>query len=378
MSKYIWILLFLCIGQSVVSQNDTLPKKLKFTGDFRFRAEPDWDSRKSDGTFRDNRTRLRYRLRFGANYDFNNWLQMGVRLRTGLPGKQQDPQLTLGDGFNEGGTLPIGLEKAFAQFKFDWFQGWIGKNTFPFEKQNELFWSDNVYPDGIAAQGSWSTDLSWVESIGINTGHFIIASNNGPLDDDAYFQGIQLVSSHVNQRITLFPGFYYFNSLPDIPDGNGTFTIDYSILHLGGRFEIFEKPKIGVEVDWYQNLQDYNKNDSIATQLRDQRQGLVASVRMGKLKKKGDWKARITYTRLERFAAVDFLAQNDWARWDYSSQGSLDGRLTNYKGLELMLGYMITDNIKVNSRYFMVEQLIPYGPFTETGQRIRFDVDIGF
>ncbi|HAT65648.1 MAG TPA: hypothetical protein DCS66_13805, partial [Flavobacteriaceae bacterium] len=67
-----------------------------------------------------------------------------------------------------------------------------------------------------------------------------------------------------------------------------------------------------------------------------------------------------------------------WARWDYSSQGSLDGRLTNYKGLELMLGYMITDNIKVNSRYFMVEQLIPYGPFTETGQRIRFDVDIGF
>ena len=112
--------------------------------------------------------------------------------------------------------------------------------------------------------------------------------------------------------------------------------------------------------------------------MRDQRQGLVASVRMGKLKKKGDWKARITYTRLERFAAVDFLAQNDWARWDYSSQGSLDGRLTNYKGLELMLGYMITDNIKVNSRYFMVEQLIPYGPFTETGQRIRFDVDIGF
>ena len=378
MIKSIWILVFIFIAQTDFAQNDTLPKKLTFTGDFRFRVEPDWDSRKSDGTFRDNRTRLRYRMRFGANYRFNNWVQIGARLRTGLSGKQQDPQLTLGDNFNEGGTLPIGLEKAYAQFSFDWFQGWLGKNTFPFEKQNELFWSDNVYPDGIAAQTKWSTGVSWIESIGINSGYFIIASNNGPLNDDSSFSGIQIVSSHAKQRITLFPGFYYFNSLPDIPDGNGTFTIDYSIVHVGGRFELLEQPKIGVEVDWYRNVENYTNNDSITNQLKDQQNGIVLSLRAGQLKKKGDWKARVTYMRLERFSAVDYLAQNDWARWDYSSQGSLDGRLTNYQGMELMLGYMITDNIKVNSRYFLVEQLIPYGPFTETGQRIRFDVDIGF
>ena len=39
---------------------------------------------------------------------------------------------------------------------------------------------------------------------------------------------------------------------------------------------------------------------------------------------------------------------------------------------------MISDNIKVSSRYFIVEQLIPFGPFNESGQRIRFDIDIGF
>ena len=378
MHKLVWTCLLFLISMVVVSQNDTLPKKLTFTGDFRFRVEPDWDSRKSDGTFRDERTRLRYRVRFGANYRVNQWAKLGIRLRTGLQGKQQDPQLTLGDSFNEGGTLPIGLEKAYAQFEFNWFKGWVGKNTFPFEKQNELFWSDNVYPDGVAASGLWPLSSNWIESIAVNSGYFIITFNNGPLSDDSYFQGIQLVSTHADKRITLFPGLYYFNALPDIPDGNGTFTIDYSILHLGGRFEILEQPKLGVEVDFYQNLQDYKNQDSIASNLRDQRQGLVASLRIGQLKKKKDWMARATYMRLERFAAVDYLAQNDWARWDYSSQGSLDGRLTNYKGLELMVGYMIADNIKVNSRYFAVEQLIPYGPFTETGQRIRFDIDISF
>ena len=378
MWRLLGTLLFVFIPFATVAQNDSITKKLVFTGDFRFRVEPDWDSRKSDGTFREDRTRLRYRLRFGANYHFNSQLELGVRIRTGLQGKQQDPQLTLGDGFNEGGTLPIGLEKAYAQFTMDWFNGWLGKNTFPFQKQNELFWSDNVYPDGIAAQGRWTTASSWIDSFGVNTGYFIIAFNNGPLSDDSYFQGVQLVSEHNNNQITFFPGFYYFNALPNIPDGNGTFSLDYSILHMGGSFEVWKDPKIGIELDWYQNLQDYTKNDSIAPNLRDQRQGLVASLRIGKLKKKQDWKFRLTYARLERFSAVDYVAQNDWARWDYSSQGSLDGRLTNYKGLEIMIGYMVSDHIKVNSRYFIVEQLIPFGPFKESGQRIRFDIDIGF
>ncbi len=41
---------------------------------------------------------------------------------------------------------------------------------------------------------------------------------------------------------------------------------------------------------------------------------------MGKLEKHGEWKVKFTYTYLERLANVDFLAQNDWARWNYSLQ----------------------------------------------------------
>ena len=105
-------MLILLVPTIGFAQNDTTnTKKLSFTGDFRFRIEQDWNSRKSDGAYRDDRTRLRYRVRFGFNYQYNQWISFGARIRTGNPIKQQDPQLTLGDGFKEFSTLPIGFEK---------------------------------------------------------------------------------------------------------------------------------------------------------------------------------------------------------------------------------------------------------------------------
>ena len=112
--------------------------------------------------------------------------------------------------------------------------------------------------------------------------------------------------------------------------------------------------------------------------LKIKKKGMVASVVWGQLKNKGDFKVGAYYTYLERYSAVDFIAQNDWARWDYSNQGSPDGRLTNYKGLELIVAYQINKSMKLNMRYFTVEQIIPYGPALENGDRIRFDIDIAF
>ena len=99
---------------------------------------------------------------------------------------------------------------------------------------------------------------------------------------------------------------------------------------------------------------------------------------LGKFEEKKDWTIRVYYSYLQRYSAVDFLAQNDWARWDYSDQGSPAGRLTNFQGLELKAGYVINKTFKLNVRYFLVEQLIPYGVASETGSRIRLDLDIGF
>jgi hypothetical protein len=375
LNKTTCLLLLLLFPLFLTAQNDSIQKKLKFTADFRFRVEQDWDSQKPDGSQRDDRTRLRYRARIGATYDFKDWVSFGMRIRTGQANKQQDPQLTIGDQFS---SVPIAFEKIYANFNYNWLSAWIGKNTFPFEKQNELFWSDNVFPEGVALSGKFSFENEFVQSLKVNTGHFIFATSGTSLGNDSYFEGIQLVSSHWQNRVKFFPAFYYFKNMPDIPDGGDTFNIDYSVVHLGANVVLLKNPKVTAGFDYYQNIQDYHGNDSIPKFLQDQKKGYVANAGIGTLNKKGDWKVQLTYTYLERFAAVDYLAQNDWARWDYSSQGSPDGRLTNFKGLEIMAGYALAENMNLNVRFFTVEQIVPYGIAKENGNRIRLDFNIGF
>ena len=70
------------------------------------------------------------------------------------------------------------------------------------------------------------------------------------------------------------------------------------------------------------------------------------------------------------------MSQNDWARWDYSYFGSPDGRLTNFNGIELVAGFMIDKKISLKMKYYLVEQIIPYGVTKETGSRIRLDLDV--
>ncbi|CDF79819.1 conserved hypothetical protein [Formosa agariphila KMM 3901] len=321
---------------------------------------------------------MRYRARIAAYYNHNEHFSFGLRLRTGDPKKQQDPQLTLGDGFKEFSTIPIGFERAFAGFSFNWFSAWVGKNTYPFEKTNELFWSDNVFPEGILLRGKFKFENKFIESLQVNTGHFIIESKGTSLDADSYFEGLQLVTTHWNNKLMLFPSFYYFNNISNIPDGNETYTVDYAIIHMGAKIEVAKKPNITFAMDFYENLKDYSSNDSISQQFKNQKKGIVTTASIGHLNKKGDWKALVTYTHLERFAAVDFMAQNDWARWDYNSQGSPDGRLTNFKGFEVMAGYALAANMNLKMRFFTVDQIKPFDIAKETGNRVRLDFNIQF
>jgi hypothetical protein len=375
--KYILFLLFL-YPVLFNAQTNEQPKKLSFTGDFRFRAEQDWNSQKSDGSYRNDRSRFRYRARFGMKYQYNDWASFGFRIRTGYREKQQDPHLTLGDGFGEFSTIPVGFEKLFFKVNYKWLEAWAGKNTFPFEKQDELFWSDNVYPEGLYAAAKFNFDSALIESLKLSAAHFVIRSSGNSFNKDEYLQVFQALSTHWDNRLKIYPAFYYFNELPDIPDGNENFYLNYAIMQLGTKIVILQKPYITFGLDYYHNFEDYQEYEQISERFRDQRTGFVSSVGWGKFSKKGDWMIKLFYTHLEKYAAVDFLAQNDWVRWDYSSQGSPDGRLTNFKGTELRAGYKVGKKFTLILRYFMVDQIIPHGDFSETGNRIRLDLNIGF
>ncbi len=375
------LVIFVCIflyNTVLFSQENDKQKKLNFKADLRLRTEQDWNSRKSDGTYRDDRFRLRFRVRAQLEYKPNDWASFGIRFRTGYAEKQQDPHLTIGDGYHELESVPIGFDKLFFKIQKKWFTGWLGRNTFPFEKSNELFWSDNVSLDGVYVSAKVATSPTWIDGITYSGGLFTMLNSFSTFADDSFIGILQIKTEHLNKRLKVFPSFYHFNSMPNIPDGNETFRLDYTIVQLGAEALVFESPRITMGLDLYQNLQNYNKNESIQDDFKDQKTGFVGSVVWGNLAKKGDFALGAYFTYLERYAAVDFIAQNDWVRWDYSGQGSRDGRLTNYKGLELMTGYRISKMLQLKIRYFMVEQLIPYGSAIENGNRIRLDIDFRF
>lgn len=369
------LFVFLLLQTQLHAQSDTIISRLGFEMDYRFRAEQDWNSKRSDGTLRDDRSRLRYRFRIGSTYTDGRYT-IGVRLRTGEQKKQQDPQLTLGKGLKEFGTLPIGFERIYVQGKWNNIKLWAGKNTYPFEKSNELFWSDNVFPEGVAAEQIIKPSSSLIEEIKLVGGHFILGSNDGSFSDDAYLTGVQTSVSTTSKAVTLFPSLYVFRNIPNIPDGDHTSLLNYTLLHLGARTTLFYKKMITFEVDFYHNIENYKQSPDIPAVLQSQNSGYVIAVGYGKLKAQKDWLLKLTYTHLERYAIVDYMAQNDWARWDYAPQNSPDGRLSNLRGLEFVAAYAITAKVNLVMKYYTVYQLIPYGVERETGQRIRFDIDM--
>ena len=375
MIRYFIVLSFICIPLIVQAEKNPDSLKLKFTGEFLFRFEQDWNSRKSDGTFRTDRSRWRYRGRIGMVFNYNPVINIGLGLRTGKLNKQQDPQITIGDASGEFSNIPISFEKLYFQYKTEKFDLWLGKNTWPFRKLNELFWSDNVYPDGMYLAYTLHKGDDILTKLEFKSAYFIMNSVGGALNEDSNMVGFQFDASLLNERLKFFPSLYLFNNMDDIPDGAATQSLEYSIVHIGSTFNLIPKYKIHVDADLYFNLSDYSHLENIYS---DQTNGMVLALRYGQLKNKGDKSLRVTYTRLERFSAVDYLAQNDWVRWDYSQFNSPDGRLTNYQGWELMLGFMINDQLKINTRAFIVEQLLSETEFLETGTRIRLDLDMKF
>jgi len=372
------LLVFICVllySTDMISQEKSKPKKLRFSADAKFRFEQDWNSRKSDGTLREDRFRIRFRVRAGLNYTPKDWASFGIRFRTGYAEKQQDPNLTIGDGYHEFESVPIGMDKLYFKVNLKYIEGWLGRNTFPFEKQNELFWSDHVAIDGLYLSTKQELDADWIDQIAYSGGIFTMFNSYGTFDENSFIGIAQVTTTHLDKRLRIFPTFYFFNNMPDIPDGNETSRFDYNIIHLGAKALIFEHPKISLGLDLYQNLQNYSDIQAIPDKMKDQKTGIVFNALYGSLSKKGDIAFGLDLTYLERYAAVDFIAQNDWVRWDYSGQGSRDGRLTNYKGISLMTGYRISKMLQVKVRYFTVEQLIPYGPSLENGNRIRLDLD---
>ena len=146
-------------------------KTLTVYGDFRARLESDFDSQRANGVARDDRLRTRIRARLGLTYNPNDIFSFGVRMRTGSDDSQQSPHITIIDfDDNDTGDADVNLDKWYLKAKGKNVWGWIGRNSIPFWKQNELVLDDDVTPAGVGA--GFKTSVGQNSQLQINTGYF--------------------------------------------------------------------------------------------------------------------------------------------------------------------------------------------------------------
>lgn len=130
---------------------DTLPdwvKNTKLKGDFRLRYQWDKDKGQTD------QSRARIRARLGLESKINDKLTMGVGIATGKSADPRTRNVTLGNDVGAtntpGSAKTVVLDYAYAQYMpLDGVTILGGKFQNPLWKVHDLFWDDNITPEGL-------------------------------------------------------------------------------------------------------------------------------------------------------------------------------------------------------------------------------------
>lgn len=377
MYKIIFLIgIIIPFGLTAQISHDSIDTRIQLDGLFVLRTEFDWNSIKSNGEFRNDRSRLRVRVHIGLKKQLNKNFQVGLGVRTGSLNNQQSPFITLGGSKSEFGLFPIGLEKAFVRYESPVFLFLAGKFKYPFFKQNDLMWSGNVLPEGLAIINT--IDLGKFKlSPGI--GYFIFkSSGRGFLKNSYVATGQVRGDMNITPRLKLETniGFLYFKNLPNHPDGLETFFMDYKIGTVSLKLSSNTIEKLSFGIDAYHNFANYAKYPQVDFRLKDQKTGVVFNFKYGELKQTNDWIFQVYLASIEQHAIVPYLAQSDWGRWTY--EGSNAARLSNFQGAELRLGYALAENIHLFAKYYNIRSKVRTGDFHETGERFRVDLSVKF
>lgn len=224
-------LLSVLVAGNPAQADITIIEKIKIYGDFRARLESDFDSQRSNGVDRNDRTRARIRARVGLKFEPKDYLMFNFRLRSGSDDSHQSPHITVVDfDDNDTGDADFNPDKWYLQAKTKNVWGWIGRNGLPIWKQNELFWDDDVTPAGIA--GGLNFDLGGGK-VAVNGGYFSLPVGMQEFSGNLAMGQIVLSGPVGPAGITLAGGVFEFDSETDDPDGamllNGNGTRDYTI-----------------------------------------------------------------------------------------------------------------------------------------------------
>lgn len=349
----------------------------KAFGDLRLRYESDWQSKRSNGTSRDDRQRFRIRARAGLKIYFSEDTILSFRVRTGSTRNQQSPHVTLVDFSTNGvGRQDALVDKAFIKSKFGKTTGWIGRNGFPFWKQNELFWDDDATILGAAAVYK-GYELGGGK-LGLRVGAFALPDGMRAFQGDLLGAQVTYDTSIADTKLTAAGGYYHMGGAEKpavwLNNNNGNRDYDIMMVSVRAQHDFFGLP-FSLGVDGMHNFQDYSASDvnTFTATHEGEVDGVDVQLRIGKMKKQGDWLVGYSYAWIETFAVNASYAQDDWMRWGSADQTDA----SDFKGSEFRVGYMIMDKINALARLYIVDA-ISTSKSGQDGTRFRFDINMKF
>lgn len=390
MSKLRWISLYISILLGAVNTAAhtavTLDEagRIAIYGDGRLRMEKDWDSYRGDGSQRDDRTRMRIRARLGLKLKPTNWIEFGVRARTGNDDHQQSGHITIKDfDDNPNGASDLNLDKWYVRGKWDKLSVWLGRNSLPWWKQNSLFWDDDVTPNGAGlifgpniGPGKLTVNAGYYE-LPAGMRHYTGEAGSLQLiyEQDSESSGFTFAAGVMDIDADAVPGDYAATTLLQ-----GNALRDYQLWLLQAQWRFHNLPqKLLLGADYLHNSQNYSASDPdmFTAFHHNDVDGYVLQAVYGGVNKSGDWLLGAYYTRLESLAIHNSYAQDDWVRWGSSDQTSA----SNMKGPEFRAGMGLGHNMNLIVRLFLVRGLekdLPSDERNQTGKRFRIDFNWSF
>jgi len=339
----------------------------RLEGDVVLRLERDWDGRRSDGTYREDRNRLRGRLRIAWTADLNRRWRFGTRLRSGSPEREQAPFVDLDEGRD---ALRAHLDRYFvrATSRDGRSAIWLGKNRHPFWWQSEFAWDADVNPEGLAL--THEGDIRWA------LGYFLLDDPNRDTDfgDRARLWAGQARLRRTHGAMTWNGALGYLGARDrDGIENPVVSDLDYDILS-GSVMAALDARELRFGLELIENLSGSAENRHNG----DARTGYSTLIDWGRADRPGRWRLTHRYAHIEKYAVIPDLAQGNWHRW---SSANGQARASNYRGHELRAEVALPRGVSLILRTFFVKGIDREqadADTLETASRARIDLRYAF
>jgi len=305
----------------------------KLSGDFRGRFE----QYSSYNAAMEDRTRIRYRLRFGLTMNMLDNLEAGFRLGSGDVAKGYTTATPLSNSstFQDNFTKKdVFIDTAYGKWTAVNSGGWllsatVGKMDIPFSF-TPMVLDQDLTPEGAVIQSAWNINDN--QSLSLNAGAFVLDEESTSVHDPFMYGGQFLWKAKWSDKLATTLGVGGFNivnqdqlntaNVPLINQGNtrtitsapitgvDLYSLQYSyapvILDASTTYTLDSFPlyngtfPIKASAEFMQNLAVSDKN-----------QGFWVGVTFGKSGTKKTWDISYRYERLEADAWYDQLVDDD-------------------------------------------------------------------